>query len=66
MNWKVAVTGEGEVEIYSLVEEAGPLIKCRKDGIFSLFEIPRHGGDPFLYGDFDSLLDAIKIGETIT
>jgi hypothetical protein len=66
MRWKVAVTHDGEVEIYSLFEEGGPLIKCRNDGVFSLFEVPQYGGDPQFYGDFDSLLDAIKTGETFT
>lgn len=65
MNWKVAITYDG-VELYSLFEGGGPVIRERKEGGFDLIGVPQYGGDEIFYGTFTHLLDAMKKAETFT
>jgi len=67
MNYKAElIKPEGTVEVYWRMKGGGPSIYCYPCGKIELFEIPKYGGEEQFYGEYKTLGEAMKIGNTFT
>jgi len=57
---------DGVLELSSISECGGPVVRCFPDGRIELFEIPQYGGEERKYGNYPTVCAALKVAETFT
>ena len=63
---KIQQLNDGTVEISSIFEEGGTIIRCFQDGRIELFEIPHYGGREDSYGNYPTICAALEKAKTFT